>query len=81
MKVQMSHRTFTFPSEYLGELVDCDVDTTDVAALQRRMQRDGYLLLRGFADRQAVLATRRALVVRMARRVGCYPGPIPWPRS
>ena len=77
MKVQMSHRTFTFPSEYLGELVDCDVDTTDVAALQRRMQRDGYLLLRGFADRQAVLATRRALVAQMAAEGWLRPGSDP----
>ena len=66
MKAQMSRRSFTFPSDYLGEMADCDADLGDVAALRRRMERDGYLLLRGFSDREAVLAIRRLIVERIA---------------
>ena len=58
MRAEMSRRSFAFPSDYLGELAACDADLGDAAALRRRMQRDGYLLLRGFAARDAVLAIR-----------------------
>ena len=77
MKAQMSHRSFTFPSAYLGELADCDADLHDVPALQRRMEQAGYLLLRGFAERQAVLATRRAIVEQIAAEGWLEPGSDP----
>lgn len=66
MTAQMSRRRFTFPSAYLGELADCGARFDDAPGLRRRLERDGYLLLRGFADRQAVLDTRRAIVQRIA---------------
>ena len=65
----MSGLSFVFPGDYLGELVDCAADPhdpRDVQALRASMQRHGYLLLRGFADRDAVLATRRTLLEQMA---------------
>ena len=65
----MSGRRFPFPGDYVGELTDCAADPHDpraVPALRASMERDGYLLLRGFADREAVLATRRTLLARMA---------------
>ena len=62
----MSGRSFAFPGAYVGELADCTAGLGDVPALRASMQRDGYLLLRGFADREAVLATRRILLERMA---------------
>lgn len=65
MTARMSRRSFTFPSDYLGELTASGADL-EAADLRRRMERDGYLLLRGFADRQAVLAVRRAIVERIA---------------
>ena len=73
----MSGRSFAFPGDYVGELADCTADPHDpgdVPALRASMQRDGYLLLRGFADREAVLATRRILLERMADRRLAGPG-------
>ena len=65
----MSGRSFAFPGDYVGELADCAADPHDpgaVPALQAAMQQNGYLLLRGFADRETVLATRRVLLEQMA---------------
>ena len=65
----MSGRVFAFPGDYVGEMADCTADPHDprvVTALRAGMERDGYLLLRGFADREAVLATRRTLLRQMA---------------
>jgi hypothetical protein len=69
MTVSMSGRSFAFPGEYVGELADCGADphaAGSIPALRKAMRRDGYLLLRGFADRDAVLATRRVLLEQMA---------------
>ena len=77
MTAQMSRRRFTFPSACLGELSACDDSLDDVPALRRRMERDGYLLLRGFADRQAVLAVRRAITERIAAGGWLAPGSDP----
>ena len=65
----MSGRSFAFPGDYVGEMADGTADPHDpraVTALRAGMERDGYLLLRGFADREAVLATRRTLLAQMA---------------
>ena len=77
MKAAMSRRSFAFPSDYLGELADCDADLGAAAALRRRMERDGYLLLRGFADREAVLAMRRLIVEQIAAEGWLAPGSDP----
>ena len=77
MRAEMSRRSFAFPSDYLGELADCDAGLGDVDALRRRMERDGYLLLRGFADRAAVLAIRRLIVERIAAEGWLAPGSDP----
>ena len=66
MRVRMSGRSFAFPSSYIGALIDCAADPADVPSLRASMGRDGYLLLRGFADREAVLATRATLLAQMA---------------
>lgn len=46
----------------LGELEDASADVHDPAALHRRLDRDGYLLLRGLQDRATVLEARRQMV-------------------
>lgn len=77
MRAEMSRRSFAFPSDYLGELADCDAHLDDDAALRRRLERDGYLLLRGFAGREAVLAIRRLIVERIAAEGWLAPGSDP----
>ena len=49
----------------LIELDDATADRNDPAALHRRLDRDGYLLLRGLQDRDAVLAARREMVATL----------------
>ena len=76
----MSGRSFAFPGDYVGELANFTADPHDPgarAALRASMQRDGYLLLRGFADREAVLATRRTLLAQMADDGWLAPGSEP----
>lgn len=50
----------------LGELRDANALLDDVAALRERLAEDGYLLLRGIIPRDVVLASRRALLERLA---------------
>jgi len=52
--------------EAFGELRDSSAFTGDVAALRIRMAEDGYLFLRGYLDRDEVLAARRELLARAA---------------
>lgn len=60
MKVKIGERDMEFGSE-LGELRDCNdlLDTPE--ALRARIQEDGYLLVRGLQDRDAVLKARRTI--------------------
>lgn len=51
-----------FPGRYLGELREATALLSDVEALRARMEEDGYLLLRGLFDRDAVLAARRQIL-------------------
>jgi len=62
---------FEFPGGYISELRDSNDLAEDFDALRARMGEDGYLLIRGFADREAVLKTRRAIVTKMAEN-GCF---------
>lgn len=66
----MSGKAFAFRSAQLGELADASADRDDSAALRRRLSSDGYLLLRGLLDRDAVLAARRACVAALDE-AGC----------
>ena len=52
------------PSAF-GELRDSNALLDDVQALHARYQEDGYLLLRGYLDRDLVLAARRELAVKL----------------
>ncbi len=52
--------------EHLGRLRDTRLPLDDHDALRRRMHDDGYLLVRGLLDRDAVLNTRRAILTKLA---------------
>jgi ectoine hydroxylase-related dioxygenase (phytanoyl-CoA dioxygenase family) len=52
--------------ERFGELRDSSGIAGDMAALRERMAEDGYLLLRGYLDREAVLRARAELCERLA---------------
>lgn len=59
------HRFETDPAAF-GELRDSSRVADDVAALRRRMDEDGYLLLRGYLEVEPVLAARRELCEKLA---------------
>ena len=77
MIAQMNGRGFAFPGDTVSELRDCNDLAGDFEALRVRVEDDGYLLIRGFADREAVLDTRRAIVTKMAESVCIKPGTDP----
>jgi hypothetical protein len=52
----------------VGELRDSTAAMHDGAALRERMERDGYLLLRGLLDRPTVQAARLEVMTRLAER-------------
>jgi ectoine hydroxylase-related dioxygenase (phytanoyl-CoA dioxygenase family) len=58
----------------LDELRDSSGLLGDVAALRARMEEDGYLLLRGLLDRQAVLRARQRILEYMAEQEALVPG-------
>jgi ectoine hydroxylase-related dioxygenase (phytanoyl-CoA dioxygenase family) len=76
-RVQMSGRIFDFPSDRVGELRQSNDVLADVAALRDRLNGDGYLMIRDFIDREAVLATRRSITAELAQRGCLLPGSDP----
>ena len=52
--------------EAFGELRDANGLLEDPSALRQRMAEDGYLLLRGYLDRDLVLASRLELAQKLA---------------
>jgi hypothetical protein len=70
MSYQFGNRQVTMGSKYLTELKDSNVLLGDIPALRRKMQEDGYLLIRGFHDREQVLQARRDLLSKLAEKPG-----------
>jgi len=60
-----------------GELSDSSSHLGDSAALNRRMDEDGYLLLRGLLPKDLVLAARHSLVSKLELRGVLEPGTNP----
>ena len=58
MKVQIGSRELEMGGKYLTELRDSNDILEDTEALRKRLQEDGYLLIRGFHNREEVLAAR-----------------------
>lgn len=74
MMVKMGKRMLTFPDGELGELRDANGLLGDAGALKQRMDEDGYLLLRQFIDRDAVLHARQTILDYMAKQHALVPG-------
>lgn len=62
MKIKFGYRDIEFPSQELGQLRESQDLLGDAPALWRRLDIDGYLLLRGFIDRETVLAGRQLIM-------------------
>lgn len=54
----------TAPDSF-GELRDSSTLASDITALRQRMDEDGYLFLRGYLDREQILAVRREFVAEL----------------
>ncbi len=74
MEVRFGHRDLTYPSAQLAELRDANDLLGDRDALQRRLEADGYLLLRGLIDRPKVERARATILEYMAEREALTPG-------
>ena len=62
MLVEFQRKQMEFPSARFGYLRDSTEALDDVDELRRRIAADGYLLLRGLIDRDAVLEARRVVL-------------------
>lgn len=67
MLVKVGNRALVLGGPHLMELRDSNDIINDIAALRNRIEEDGYLLLRGFHDREQVLKARRAVLEKMDR--------------
>jgi ectoine hydroxylase-related dioxygenase (phytanoyl-CoA dioxygenase family) len=63
---KMGQHGMELGGRYLGELRDSTDVLHDVAALKRRLDEHGYLLLRGLQKRENVAAARRTLLENLA---------------
>lgn len=68
MKWQMGDRELEMGSKYLTELRSSNDILEDAEALRRRLQEDGYLLIRGFHERETVLQARREFLRNLAEQ-------------
>lgn len=73
MRIRFGYRDILYPSADLGELEENQHLQDDARALWRRLQEDGYLLLRGFIDRDAVLNARATVLGYMHGRQALLP--------
>jgi hypothetical protein len=60
------HEIDTSPAKF-GELRDSSALADDAPALRARIAEDGYLFLRGYLDREAVIAARQEIFGKLAR--------------
>ncbi|MBO9608791.1 MAG: phytanoyl-CoA dioxygenase family protein [Paenibacillaceae bacterium] len=65
MNIRMGEAELALGGKYLTEMRDANDIIGDEAALQARMAEDGYLLIRGFHDREDVLQARREMLALM----------------
>lgn len=63
--LRVGTRDLDLGGAHLGELDDATADMGNVPALRRRLDADGYLLLRGLQDRDTVLEARRQLIAQL----------------
>jgi len=77
MQVQMGNCKYEFPSEELGELRDSNDLLGNREALETRMAEDGYLMIRGLHDREAVLKAGDVMIDHLAAHDALLPGSDP----
>ncbi|GBF76964.1 phytanoyl-CoA dioxygenase [Paenibacillus sp. 598K] len=65
MNVKVGSRELELGGPHLEELRDSNDVLGDTDALRARMEEDGYLLLRGFHDREQVLRARTAVLSKI----------------
>jgi len=75
--VRFGECDYTYPSAELGPLADSSALLGDRASLLEHLERDGYLYLPGFLDRDAVMAARREVLQYMAEHEAMEPGSRP----
>ncbi len=63
--IRFGYRDVEYPGPTLGELRDSSALLDDLSGLHDRMAEDGYLLLRGFLDRDTVLNARKTILTHM----------------
>ncbi len=73
MKVRFGFRDLEFPSSELSQLRESNERLGDAPALWRRMDADGYLLLRGLIARETVLSAREAVLMHMREQRVLHP--------
>ncbi len=64
--MKLTSHGHSVPSEILGPLNESKFEFDSIGTLRTRMEREGYLLLRGLLDRQTVLQARREIFERLA---------------
>ncbi|NRF90585.1 phytanoyl-CoA dioxygenase family protein [Paenibacillus frigoriresistens] len=67
MMVKVGSRELEMEGQHLTELRSSNDILHDVGALRERIEEDGYLLIRGFHDRDKVLNARTSILEKMDR--------------
>ncbi|WP_211746211.1 phytanoyl-CoA dioxygenase family protein [Paenibacillus sp. Marseille-Q4541] len=65
MKVTIGQRELEMGSKYLTELRSSNDILEDTEALKNRLNEDGYLLIRGFHDRERVMSARMDFLLKL----------------
>lgn len=73
MLIRFGHRDVEFPSAELGQLRESQDSLGDVGALWRRLNDDGYLLIRGLINRETVMAGRQTILNAMRAQAALLP--------
>jgi len=74
VKIVMGQDEFELDGPYAARLSESNDALDDAEELRRRMRDDGYLFIRGFHDREKVLAARRSLLEKLAAKGHLAPG-------
>ncbi|SFD49158.1 Phytanoyl-CoA dioxygenase (PhyH) [Paenibacillus catalpae] len=65
MELTMGNARLEMGSKYMTELRDANDILDNVEALRTRLKEDGYLLIRGFHDREEVLSARNGILQKL----------------